>query len=197
MLPRTFYQQDTITVAKSLLGKFLVHKTDEGTTAGKIVETEAYLGPEDKAAHSSGGRRTVRNEVMYGQKGHAYVYLIYGMYNCVNFTAGSIEGKPEAVLIRALEPVEGAELMAKRRGCPTGKPVNLTNGPGRLCMAMGISRAQNMLDLTAPPLYVEDALPVPAGDIVASARIGVDYAGEWKDKLWRFYVKGNRYVSKP
>jgi DNA-3-methyladenine glycosylase len=197
ILQKSFYQQDILTVSKNLLGKTLVHKTDEGKTAGKIVETEAYRGPEDKAAHSSGGRRTARNEVMYRQKGYAYVYLIYGMYNCVNFTAGEIAGKPEAVLIRALEPVEGTELMANRRGCPTGKPVNLTNGPGRLCMAMGISRAQNMLDLTASPLYVEDAPPVPAGDIVASTRIGVDYAGEWKDKPWRFYVKGNRYVSKP
>jgi DNA-3-methyladenine glycosylase len=197
ILPRQFYQQNTITVSQNLLGKILVHKTEEGTTFGKIVETEAYLGPEDKAAHSSGGRRTPRNEVMYGEKGHAYVYLIYGMYNCVNFTAGTVEGKPEAVLIRALEPVEGVELMAKRRGCPAGKPVNLTNGPGRLCMALGISRAQNLLDLTAPPLYIEDAPLVPASEVVASKRIGVDYAGEWKDRPWRFYVKGNRYVSKP
>ncbi len=197
MLPRSFYQQDIIAVSKGLLGKILVHKTDEGITAGRIVETEAYSGPEDKAAHSSGGRRTARNEVMYGQKGHAYVYLIYGMYNCVNFTAGSVEGKPEAVLIRALEPVEGIELMAKRRGCPTGKPVNLTNGPGRLCMAMGISRVQNLQDLTVPPLFIEDAPSVASEDIVASKRVGVDYAGEWKERLWRFYVKDNSYVSKP
>jgi DNA-3-methyladenine glycosylase len=197
ILPRPFYQQDILTVSRSLLGKILTHESDEGTTVGRIVETEAYSGPEDKAAHSSGGRRTPRNEVMYGQKGRAYVYLIYGMYNCVNFTAGAVPGKPEAVLIRALEPVEGIELMAKRRGCPTEKPVNLTNGPGRLCMALGISRAQNMLDLTAPPLYIENAPAVPVGDIVESTRIGVDYAGEWMDMPWRFYIKGNRYVSKP
>ncbi len=197
MLPRSFYQQDIIAVSKSLLGKILVHKTDEGTTTGKIVETEAYSGPEDKAAHSSGGRRTARNEVMYRQKGHAYVYLIYGMYNCVNFTAGSVAGKPEAVLIRALEPVAGMELMAKRRGCSIEKPVNLTNGPGRLCMAMGISRVQNLLDLTVPPLYIEDAPQIAAENIVASKRVGVDYAGEWRERLWRFYVKDNSYVSKP
>jgi DNA-3-methyladenine glycosylase len=182
MLPRSFYQQDTIVVSKKLLGKILVHKTDEGTTAGKIVETEAYLGPEDKAAHSSGGRRTPRNEVMYGQKGYAYVYLIYGIYNCINVTAGLIVGKPEAVLIRALEPVEGMELMAKRRDSSSEKPVNLTSGPGRLCMAMGISRTQNMLDLTASPLCILDAPEVAAEDIVACSRIGVDYAGEWKNR---------------
>jgi DNA-3-methyladenine glycosylase len=196
ILQRQFYQQDILTVSKSLLGKTLVHKTDDGVTAGKIVETEAYSGPEDKAAHSSGGRRTPRNEVMYGEKGHAYVYLIYGMYNCINITAGSIPGKPEAVLIRALEPLEGVELMAKRRGCPE-KPVNLTNGPGRLCIAMGISRAQNLQDLTVSPLYLEDAPEVPLDEIVASKRVGVDYAGEWKDLPWRFYVKNNLFVSKP
>jgi DNA-3-methyladenine glycosylase len=196
ILQRPFYQQDIITFSKSLLGKILVHQTLEGTTKGRIVETEAYLGPEDKAAHSSGGRRTARNEVMYGEKGHAYVYLIYGMYNCINITSGSVPGKPEAVLIRALEPVEGLELMAKRRGCP-GKPVNLTNGPGRLCIGLGISRAQNLQDLTAPPLYVEDAPEVQLDEIVASKRVGVDYAGEWKDLLWRFYVKNNQFVSKP
>jgi DNA-3-methyladenine glycosylase len=196
ILQRLFYQQGILTVSKSLLGKILVHKTDDGVTAGKIVETEAYSGPEDKAAHSSGGRRTPRNEVMYGQKGHAYVYLIYGMYNCINITAGSIPGKPEAVLIRALEPIKGVELMAKRRGCPD-KPVNLTNGPGRLCIAMGISRAQNLLDLTVPPLYLEEAPEMLPDEIVASKRVGVDYAGEWKDLPWRFYVKNNRFVSKP
>ncbi len=196
ILQRPFYQQDIISVSKNLLGKNLVHQTSEGTTKGRIVETEAYSGPEDKAAHSSGGRRTARNEVMYGQKGHAYVYLIYGMYNCINITSGSVPGKPEAVLIRALEPVEGLELMAKRRGCPE-KPVNLTNGPGRLCIALGISRAQNLQDLTAPPLYLEDAPDVPVAEVVASKRVGVDYAGDWKDKPWRFYVKGNSFVSKP
>ncbi len=160
------------------------------------METEAYSGPEDKAAHSSGGRRTQRNEVMYGQKGHAYVYLIYGMYNCLNVTVGAIVGKPEAILIRALEPVEGMELMAKRRGT-LSKQVNLTNGPGRLCIAMGISRVQNMLDLVASPLTVEDAPLVSSENIVASSRVGVDYAREWKDMPWRFYIKNNSFVSKP
>lgn len=174
--------------------KFLVHNSKEGTTSGRIVETEAYLGPEDRAAHSSGGRRTARNEVMYGKKGHAYVYFIYGMYYCLNITAGNLSGKPEAVLIRALEPVTGEEIMAKRRS-QQGKIANLTNGPSKLCMAMGISKVQNKKDITAPPLYVEDASLVSQDLIVETSRIGVDYSGEWKNKPWRFYIRNNRFVS--
>lgn len=183
-----------LTVSKSLLGKVLVHESSEGTTSGRIVEVEAYRGPEDKAAHSYGGRRTARNDVMFGEKGCAYVYFIYGMYFCINVTAGDPEGKPEAVLIRALEPVSGQELMVKRRG-PKAKLVNLTNGPGRLCMAMGITRGQNKADLTIQPLYIQDAPNIPESDIVETTRIGVDYAGDWKNKPWRFYVKGNSCVS--
>jgi DNA-3-methyladenine glycosylase len=193
ILQRPFYEQNVLTVSKELLGKILVHESSEGATKGRIVETEAYMGPEDQAAHSSGGRRTARNEVMYGQKGHAYVYFIYGMYFCFNITAGNMPSKPEAVLIRAIEPVEGEDLMKKRRGSKQEK--NLTNGPGRLCMAMDISKAQNKLNLTAPPFYVEDASPVTQTDIVEATRIGVDYGGEWKNKPWRFYIKGNRFVS--
>jgi len=196
ILQRQFCQQDTIAVSKSLLGKILVHESDEGTAVGRIVETEAYLGPEDKAAHSYGGRRTARNEVMYGQKGHAYVYLIYGMYYCINVTAGAVAGKPEAVLIRALEPVAGVDIMEKRRGATLGRTVNLTNGPGRLCMAMGITKLQHKLDLTTPPLYIQDAPPIAHEDLVETTRVGVDYAGDWKNKLWRFYVRGNSFVSK-
>jgi len=194
ILQESFYQQDTITVARALLGKILVHKSREATTTGRIVETEAYRGPEDRAAHSSGGRRTARNEVMYGQKGHAYVYFIYGLYYCFNVTAGNGPGKPEAVLIRALEPVTGEELMAQRR-CQQVKVANLANGPSKLCMAMGISKAQNKNDLTAPPLYIEGASLVSQDDIVETTRVGVDYSGEWKNKPWRFYIRNNRFVS--
>ncbi len=195
VLPRSFYQQDTITVAKNLLGKILVDDSSEGTTAGRIVETEAYLGPEDRAAHSAGGRRTPRNEVMYGEKGNAYVYFIYGLYYCFNVTAGNVPGKPEAVLFRALEPVSGEATMVKRRGIVEKKAANLTNGPSRLCMAMDISRAQNKTDVTIPPLYIEDASSVPREQIVETKRVGVDYAGEWKEKPWRFYIEGNQFVS--
>jgi len=197
ILKRAFYQQDILTVSRSLLGKVLVHETAEGITSGRIVEVEAYAGPEDRAAHSYGGRRTPRNDVMFGEKGHAYVYLIYGMYYCVNFTAGSTSGKPEAILIRALEPIEGQVLMAKRRKQPFGTLRNLTNGPGRLCMAMDITKAENKLDVTALPFYLKDAEPVAESEVAESSRIGVDYAAEWKDKPWRFYIKNNPYVSKP
>jgi DNA-3-methyladenine glycosylase len=195
ILQRLFYQRDTIAVSKDLLGKILVHESSQGATSGRIVETEAYRGPEDQAAHSSGGRRTARNDVMFGQKGRAYVYFIYGLYYCFNVTAGDVPGKPEAVLIRSLEPVVGQEIMAKRRGIKQAKVANLTNGPSKLCMAMGISRPQNKTDLYSPPLYIKDAPPVSPSDIVETTRIGVDYAGKWKNKPWRFYIEGNSYVS--
>jgi DNA-3-methyladenine glycosylase len=196
ILKRPFYQQKTIQAAKNLLGKILIHESLEGKTSGRIVETEAYKGPEDKAAHSSGGRQTKRNEIMFKQKGHAYVYLIYGLYYCFNVTTGSIPGKPEAVLIRALEPIEGIDLITKRRPIKQTKPINLTNGPSKLCMAMNISKTQNKTDVTTPPLYIKDAPPIDQKDLVATTRIGVDYAQEWKNKPWRFYIKDNKYVSK-
>ena len=196
ILQRTFYERDTLTVAKDLLGKILVNESSQGTTAGRIVETEAYRGPEDQAAHSSGGRRTPRNEVMFGQKGHAYVYFIYGLYYCFNITAGNVSGKPEAVLLRALEPIEGKNIMAKRRGVVADKIINLTSGPSKLCMALGISKVQNKTDLTVPPLYIRDAPTIPEKYIEDTTRIGVDYAGEWKNKPWRFYIKENRFISK-
>lgn len=195
ILQKSFYEQDIIEVSKGLLGKILVNESIGGTTAGRIVETEAYRGPEDQAAHSFGGRRTVRNAVMFGQKGHAYIYLIYGMYFCINVTAGNVAGKPEAVLIRALEPLAGEKIMAKRRGATGAKLANLTNGPGKLCMAMGITKMHNKTDITAPPLYIENAPPIPQEDIVETTRVGVDYAGDWKNRLWRFYIKENSFVS--
>jgi DNA-3-methyladenine glycosylase len=195
ILQRPFYQRDTLLVSKDLLGKILVHESSQATTAGRIVETEAYLGPGDQAAHSSGGRRTARNEVMFGQKGHAYIYFIYGLYHCFNVTAGNTPGKPEAVLIRALEPVEGKDIMIKRRGAKQRKTANLTNGPSKLCMAMNISKSQNKTDLTAPPLYIKDAQPIPKKNRAETTRIGVDYADKWKNKPWRFYIKGNKFVS--
>jgi len=194
ILQESFYQQDVITVSRELLGKILVHQSKEGTTTGRIVETEAYRGPEDQAAHSSGGRRTARNEVMFGQKGVAYVYFIYGLYHCFNIIAGDVPGKPEAVLIRALEPMAGKEIMAKRRGQQV-KIANLTNGPSKMCMAMGISKSQNKIGLTAPPLCIKEAPLVPQKEIVETTRIGVDYSGEWKSKTWRFYIRDNRFVS--
>jgi DNA-3-methyladenine glycosylase len=194
-LQRQLYQKNVIEVAKGLLGKILVHQSAEGTSAGRIVETEAYCGPEDQGSHSFGGRRTPRNDVMFGEKGFAYVYFIYGKYYCINITAGSVPGKPEAVLIRALEPTEGEDIMAKRRGLAVGR-VDLTNGPGKLCMAMGITKVQNKTDMTSPPLYITESPNVLQEDIVESTRIGIDYAGDWKNMFWRFYIKENRFVSR-
>ena len=165
ILPRSFYRGDVLEVAKNLLGKVLVHDTSEGMTSGRIVETEAYCGPEDLAAHSARGRRTERVELMYGEKGHAYIYFIYGMYWCFNVTAGATPGKPEAVLVRALEPVRGTELMDKRRG--TQNVTNLSNGPGKLCMAMSLTGAQTKADLTKPPLRITDAPAIPQECILA------------------------------
>jgi DNA-3-methyladenine glycosylase len=196
MLKRDFYQQDPLTIAKALLGKTLVHETGEGVVSGMIVETEAYLGPEDKASHAFGNRCTERTQTQFGPKGHAYVYLIYGMYYCFNVIAGAVAGKPEAVFFRALEPLEGVDLMMKRRPAAKGKTANLTNGPSRLCMAMGITKQLNGSDLCALPFYIKDAgVTVAEEAIVKAERIGVDYADEWKHMPWRFYIKDNPFVS--
>ena len=195
ILPRNFYDRPTLTVAQDLLGKVLVrHHPDFGPLKARIVETEAYIGGEDKACHASKGM-TERTKIMFGEPGHAYVYLIYGMYDCLNLVTEA-EGIPAAVLIRAAEPIEGAEAMKALRGDKARKPYDLTSGPGKLCKAMNITRALNGADICGEsPLYVEDALPQKL-KIISCPRIGVDYAGEYKDRPWRFYIKGNPYVSK-
>jgi DNA-3-methyladenine glycosylase len=156
ILKRAFYEREILTVARDLLGKEVVHETPQGTIAGKIVETEAYMGPEDKASHAYSNLRTKRTETQFGPKGHAYIYLIYGMYYCFNTTAGEIPGKPEAVLFRALEPVEGIELMKKCRATAKGKITNLSNGPGKLCMATGLTKKQHEADLCSKPFYIRN-----------------------------------------
>ena len=186
--------QPTLRVARALLGKTLVHDTAEGRTAGRIVEVEAYRGPADRAAHSSGGRRTPRNEVMYGPAGHAYVYFIYGMYFCMNVVCQPA-GVPEAVLLRALEPLEGIALMRQRRSLPDGPEWRLCRGPGALCRALGITRVENGVDLVHGPLRILDAPPVPAGRVVRTPRIGVGYAGAHAALPWRFLLRGSPAVS--
>jgi DNA-3-methyladenine glycosylase len=190
-LPRLFYQQNTIEVARQLLGKVLVHHHAEGTTVGRIVETEAYVGPEDKACHAARGR-TARTEVMFGEPGHAYVYFIYGFHYMLNIVTER-DGFPAAVLIRAVEPLRGLSLMKKRRG--TDELRNLASGPGKLCQAFAIDRSLNGGDMCGSVLYVRDC-GEPAAEIIATRRIGVDYAGEWKDKPFRFLIGGNGFVSK-
>ena len=197
ILKRKFYERETLTVATELLGKLLVHETKEGVTAGMIVETEAYLGPEDKASHAYGGLRTKRTEVQYGPKGHAYIYFVYGMHYCFNVTSGQILGKPEAILVRALEPVSGIEIMKERRALSKGRAINLTSGPGKLCMAMGMSTKQNGADLCTPPLHIDEREKIRKSEIAQTTRINVDYADEWKSTPWRFFVKNNEYVSRP
>ncbi|TMB49863.1 MAG: DNA-3-methyladenine glycosylase, partial [Deltaproteobacteria bacterium] len=157
-------------------------------------EVEAYRGPADRAAHSSGGRRTPRYEVMYGPAGHAYVYFIYGMYFCMNAVCQRV-GVPEAVLLRALEPLEGIELMRRRRGLPDGPEWRLCRGPGVLCRALGITRADNGADLVRGALRILDAPPMPAARVARTARIGVAYAGADAARPWRFVIRGSPAVS--
>jgi DNA-3-methyladenine glycosylase len=190
-LPRSFYEQNTIDVAKQLLGKYLIRKHANGDTVGRIVETEAYVGPHDLACHASKGR-TARTEVMFGPAGRAYVYFIYGFYNMLNLVTEAND-YPAAVLIRAVEPMEGIELMKARRN--SGVLRNLASGPGKLCQAFAIDRSLNGADLRGDILYVEGrGDPVPK--FKATPRIGVDYAGKWKSKPYRFLVRGSEFVSK-
>jgi DNA-3-methyladenine glycosylase len=199
ILTRDFYIKDSVIVARELLGKVLVHELNGERLAVKIVETEAYMGVDDKAAHSYGGKRTQRVEVMYGLPGFSYVFMIYGIQNCFNIVTRE-EGIPQAVLIRAGEPIEGLDVMAMNRFHKssielTGNQIKkLTDGPGKLCQGMAIDRSLNGMDLCGGKLYVTE------GDgekftVLSSKRIGIDYAQEAKDYLWRFHIKDNPYVS--
>ncbi len=191
ILPRSFFERDTCTVARALLGQMLVCETPEGIASGIIVETEAYLGTRDDAAHSYRGA-SERVRVLYDAAGLAYIYLIYGMYHCLNITTGPV-GAPECVLIRALEPVSGLELMGERRKTTDVK--KLCSGPGKLCMALGISRDLYGADVCAGPQLTVLA-GTPPGDVDTSPRIGIDYARETRDKPWRFTAAGSPFVSR-
>lgn len=190
-LKREFYARPVLQVARECIGKVLVHRTAEGVAAGRIVEVEAYRGPLDLAAHSSRGL-TRRTAAMYGPPGHAYVYLLYGVSWAMNIVT-TADGVPHAVLIRAIEPLRGVDLMARRRRkSPNSR--ELTNGPGKLTNALAITGADYGRDLCGGQLYLERC-DLPVGRIGRSPRINVDYAGHWASKLWRFYERGNRYVS--
>ncbi len=191
-LPRPFYEQSTLDVARQLLGKYLVRKHLDGMTVGRIVETEAYVGSRDKACHASRGR-TKRTEIMFGPAGHAYVYFIYGFYYCLNIVTEAVD-YPSAVLIRAVEPLKGIDLMKERRR--TERLHKLASGPGKLCQAFAIDRSLNGADVCANLLYVEDC-GEPAPKTLAGPRVGVDYAGKWKHKPWRFLIRGSEFVSRP
>ena len=192
-LDRAFYLRDTLTVARDLLGKLLVHETPEGRTVGRIVETEAYLGPRDKAAHSYRAARGGRTEIQYGPGGYAYLYLIYGIHYCMNIVTGPPEC-PEVVLLRALEPAEGLELMAKRRKTETRTA--LCSGPGKLCAAMALDKSCYGADLCGDTLYLlDDGTRYGEDEIAATPRIGIDYAEEARDFPWRFLVRDSQYIS--
>jgi DNA-3-methyladenine glycosylase len=191
-LPRRFYARPVLRVARECIGKIVVRTCPEGVTAGKIVEAEAYRGPKDLAAHSARGRRTSRTEVMFGPAGYAYVFLIYGMHHHLNLVTGD-PGEPHAVLVRALEPVFGRRLMAIRRGIDEGRR-ELSNGPGKLCDALAITKADYGADLCAKgSLYLVDG-PVPR-KVSRAPRVGVDYAGEWASRPWRFFDPSSPFVS--
>jgi DNA-3-methyladenine glycosylase len=191
-LPRSFYSRSTLDVASDLLGKVLVRRLDRRKLAGKIVETEAYVGPHDLACHASKGH-TPRTSVMFGPPGYAYVYMIYGFYFCLNVVTEPL-GYAAAVLIRAVEPLENLDLMRAFRNNPE-HATNIASGPGKLCMAMSIDRQLNGADLLGTTIWIEDRELDP-GPILTSPRVGVDYAGEYKDKPWRFFLNGNPHVSR-
>jgi DNA-3-methyladenine glycosylase len=193
LLPRTFYEREPAEVAPSLLGKLLIRKVSRKVLIGRIVEVEAYLGADDPAAHAFAGL-TARNSVLFGPAGHAYVYFIYGMHYCLNFSCEP-EGQAGCVLLRAIEPISGLEEMARRRGLPRGiAPRRLASGPGRLCQALEITRtAINGVDVTHrdSPLQVGDD-GFDSAEIIATPRIGIRKAA---DRPLRFLLKGNVYVS--
>ena len=198
-LEREFYNRDSIIVAKELLGKLIVHEIDGVRVSAKIVEAEAYMGLVDKASHAYGGKRTPKNEIMYGESGYSYIFTVYVKNNCFNVIT---QGKeiPQAVLIRAAEPVEGIEHMAGERygksleQLTKSQKKGLTNGPGKMCAALSIYASFNGIDLCDDEIYFADD-GVEDFEIVSTTRVGIDRIEEARDYPWRFYIKGNEYVS--
>ena len=195
-LSRDFFAQDTLTVARLLLGKRLVRRWNNQHLAGRIVETEAYIGGDDLGCHASVGR-TARNQVMFGPPGHAYVYFTYGMHWMFNVVT-QVDGFPAAVLIRALKPLEGQTVMERNRKGRTG--FDLCSGPAKLAQALDITRALNGVDLCArrgAELWIEDAPPIPDDEIATGPRIGLNSVPEpWFSKPWRFYIASSQFVSR-
>lgn len=199
LLQKSFYiRDDVVQISKELLGKYLVTRFDGVQTAGKIVETEAYRAPEDRASHAYGNRLTNRTRVMFEEGGVAYVYICYGIHHLFNVVTGP-RGEAHAVLIRALEPVEALDRMLARRGMDTLHP-RLTAGPGSLSMAMGIRTVHSGLSLTDPqsPVWIEDrGERITSQDIIAGKRVGVESAGESAHWEWRFRIKNSKWTSLP
>ncbi len=216
-LTRDFYSRSPLKVARDLLGKYLVHNYREGRITrlatsldarrakrvGKIVETEAYLGNDDPACHTYKGRITERNKMLFAEPGHAYIYTIYGMYYCFNIVAHE-KGKSGGVFIRAVEPIEGKEIILKRQiknkieieKTRNPQMINLTNGPGKLCIAFGIDKNLNGADLCGNKLFVTNRKNIPDSQIARTARINIDYAGKAKYLPYRFIIKGSAFLSR-
>jgi DNA-3-methyladenine glycosylase len=194
-LPKNFYLQDAFALSKKLLGKYLVHDSSSGKTIGKIVETEAYMGEDDPASHTYGKGITERTKIQYKEGGYAYIYQIYGMYFCLNIVCGERD-VPHCVHIRALEPVEGIEIMKKRRKYSSGSYRSLTNGPAKLCQAMGITKELYGENLCGNKLYLLEDSKIDSSLIISTPRAGIDYAGEAKHYPWRFFIRGNEFVSR-
>jgi DNA-3-methyladenine glycosylase len=193
-LHRNFYERDPLVVCKDLLGKVLVRKSIKGEIAGKIVETEAYIGPYDKASHAYKNKKTKRTEVQFGERGHAYIFRIYGIYHCFCIVIGP-KYIPAVALIRAVEPLKGIELMKRNRNLTNEVPIKeLTNGPSKVCQAFGLTAELNGADLCGDELFVCKNKETYF-DIGISKRIGIDYAEEYREVPWRFYIKGNEFVS--
>ena len=190
VLPRAFYERETEIVAREMLGTVLECETSAGIASGIIVETEAYLGEHDLACHAAAGR-TARTETLYGPPGTSYVYFIYGMYWCFNAVTRA-EGLPSAVLVRAVEPLAGIDLMRKRRSLIRNE-VDLTSGPGKLCTALGIEGSMSAKSLQRKPLVIREGQSVPDGKVEVTTRIGITRSADWP---LRWIVKGNRFVSR-
>ncbi|MEN8249648.1 MAG: DNA-3-methyladenine glycosylase [Bacteroidota bacterium] len=194
-LNKQFYTRSNVTdIARDLLGKFLWTNFDNNITVGKIVETEAYCGATDRACHAFPDKRTERTEVMFREGGYAYIYFVYGMHHLFNIVT-NVEGRADAVLIRAIEPVEGEDIMKTRRSVDISNRL-LTGGPARLTKALGIDVSHNNTKLSSNTIWLTDGESVSEDQIVATTRIGVDYAGDDAYLPWRYYIKGNKYVSK-
>jgi DNA-3-methyladenine glycosylase len=195
VLPESFYTRaNVVQIARELLGKKLVTVIDGELTSGIITETEAYAGPIDRASHAYGGRRTGRTEVMFSEGGVAYVYLCYGIHHLFNVVT-NVKDTPHAILIRGLEPVDGLEKMMARRKKEQLTPL-LTSGPGALSEALGITTRHTGVSLQGPEIYIQQGIEIPEKDIIAATRVGVAYALEDALLPYRFYLQGNKYISK-
>ncbi len=191
-LTRKFYTQPALKVAKQILGKYLIQKINKKKFIGKIVEIEAYVNSKDKASHAFGNKITKRNKAEYLIGGHIYIYLVYGMYWQLNITTGKAN-HPECILIRALEPIQGFNKNLSEKEIK-----NLANGPGKLCKWMKLDKSFYGEDITkSKKIWIESREQIKPSQIISSKRIGIDYAEEWADKLWRFYIKDSPFISKP